>query len=211
MTEEIIGKAKGLGGRVLAASVDELVHMGYPRLALSRRRGDPWQPYIFNVRATFDTPDVNDIPDQGADSKITTDLVVDAMVVLVSNDNAPLNVFQPQADYFTNYQSGIEATLEVMGTPRYSVAPNFTPLKTLCELINPAMWPQGWVLTYQEQVKMDFFARVALANFPTTVVVTFRGWTPVGERYQAMPNDRAIEELRAMGVDIPEGYKVKGY
>jgi hypothetical protein len=202
----------GFGGENgISDSVEAWLRMGYPRLALARALGTPFQPYVFNVRATFDTPDVDTIPDQGADVKITSDTVIDAMIVRVTNDNVPQNVFQPQSDYFTNWQSGIEATLEVLGAPRYSVAPKFTPLSTLAELINPARWPHGWVLTYQQQVKMTFFARNPLANFPTTVVCTYRGWTPVGERFQAMPNDEAIAQLRAMGVVIPDFYKSREY
>src|SRR5574341_452639 len=199
------------GNCCIGADVEFWVRMGYPRLALARALGTVFQPYVFNVRATFDTSDVDVVADQGADVKITTDTIIDAMIVRVMNDNVPQNVFQPQSDYFTNYQSGIEAKLDVLGAPRYAIAPKFTPLSTLAELINPAKWPCGWVLTYQQQVKMDFFARNPLANFPTTVVCTFRGFTPTGERFAAMPNQQAINELRAMGFVIPDWYKSREY
>jgi hypothetical protein len=202
----------GLGmGNCMSGEVEYWLRMGYPRLALARALGTVFQPYVFNVRATFDTSDVDVVADQGADAKITTDTVIDAMIVRVTDDNVPENVFSPQSAYFTNYQSGIEATLEVLGAPRYSVAPNFTPLSTLAEMINPARWPCGWVLTYQQQVKMTFFARNPLAHFPTTVVCTFRGFTPTGERFAAMPNAQAIAELRAMGAQIPDYYKSREY
>lgn len=201
----------GLGGFGGLADIETLLAMGYPRLALARALGSVFQPYIFNVRATFDSSDVGVIADEGADSKITTDLIINSMICRIMNDNAPPNVFVPQSDYFTNWQSGIEATLEVQGTPRYSVAPKPTPLSTLADMINPANWPGGWVLTYQQQIKMSFIARNPLANFPTTVVCTFRGITPAGERFQAMPNQEAIRQLREMGYNIPDSYKSREY
>lgn len=206
----------GLGGALegwgVSDGVGAWLRMGYPRLALARALGTVFQPYVFNVRATFDTPDVDVVSDQGADVKITSDTVIDSMLVRVTNDNVPENVFQPQSDYFTNFQSGIEATLDVLGAPRYTIAPKFTPLSTLADVVNgSSKWPFSWVMTYQQQVKMTFFARNPLAHFPTTVVATFRGWTPVGERFQAMPNSEAIAQLRAMGVVIPDFYKSRDY
>lgn len=209
MTEEQI-KHVGLGGGD-ASSIDVWLRMGYPRLALARALGVPFQPWIFNVRGTFDSPDVDIVTDVGADSKVTQDTVIDSMIVRVTDDNVPQNVFDPQSNYFTNWQSGIEATLDVLGAPRYTIAPNFTPLSTLAELINPAKWPSGWVLTYQQQVKMTFFARNPLARFPTTVVCTYRGWTPVGDMFVQMPNADAIQQLQAMGVQIPDTYLKRSY
>jgi len=212
VTEEQIKEIKAVGlGSGAIDSVNGWLRMGYPRLALARALGVPFQPWVFNVRATFDSSDVDTISDQGADSKVNQDTVIDSMIVRVTDDNVPDNVFSPQNGYFTNYQSGIEATLDVLGAPRYTVAPKFTPLSTLAELINPATWPMGWVLTYQQQVKMTFFARNPLAHFPTTVVCTFRGWSPVGDMFVQMPNEGAIAQLQAMGVAIPDTYLKRAY
>jgi hypothetical protein len=202
----------GAGDSSLPIEVEEWLRMGYPVLALARLVGTPMQPWVFNVRATFDSPDVSTVPGVLTDDTIiTTDTIIDSLMVRISNDSVPQNVFRPQSDFYTNWQSGIEATLEVTGQPKYNVTADFTPLSTLAEIINPAKWPHAWVLSYTNSVKMNFFARVALANFPTTVVCTFRGFQPVGQRFTNMTAPKAIEELKALGVNIPDFYKTRTY
>lgn len=202
----------GTGGESPPIEVEEWLNLGYPVLALARRLGTPLQPWVFNIRATFDSPDVSTVPGVLTDDTIiVTDTVIDAMIVRITNDSVPQNSFRPQSDFYTNWQSGIEATLEVTGVPRYSVTADFTPLSTLMEIVNPARWPRVWVLTTLNSVKMLFLARVALANFPTTVVCTFRGWTPVGQRFEKMTTEKAVAELRELGVAVPDFYKTRTY
>jgi hypothetical protein len=198
----------GLEGPI-GLGVQRMLEAGSPRLALAKAMGVPMAPYVLNVRATFPDVDTQGVPNVGSDVKIVQDTLIDALVVRVTNDTGgQSNIFQPQSDYFFNFQSGIEATLDVKGAPRYSVAPNFTPLSTLADVVNGnAKWPAGWILTYQQQLFMSFNARIAPLPFaPASVVCTFRAWIPVGEMFVQMTNREAFERLASCGVNCDERF-----
>ena len=74
--------------------------------------------------------------DVGSDVKIVQDTLIDGFVARIQNEGASANesVFQTQSDYFFNFQSGVEVKLDVVGAPRYSVAPTFTPLSTIADM-----------------------------------------------------------------------------
>lgn len=194
----------------LEAGVWAMLAAGSPRLALAKALGVPLAPYIINVRATFPEVDTADVPDIGSDVKIVQDTLIDAMVVRLQNDNTPQNIFQPQSDYFFNFQSGIEATLQVNGAPRYSVAEMFTPLSTLADVVNGGShWPGGWLLTYQQQLFMSFHSRVTLPFAPLEVICTFRGWLPVSDMFMRnrMSDDKVFAMLEECGVSCSDAYK----
>ena len=199
----------GLEGPI-GLGVQKMLEAGSPRLALAKCLGVPLAPYAINVRATFPDVDTPSVPNVGSDVKIVQDTLVDALVVRITNDGGgQTNIFQPQSDYFFNFQSGIEATLDVKGAPRYAVADNFTPLSTLADVVNGnSRWPAGWILTYQQQLFMSFNARIAPLPFaPLTVVCTFRTWTPVGEMFVQMTNREAFQRLSECGVSCSQQYQ----
>lgn len=183
------------------------LHHGYPRLALVRALGVPLGPWVINIPVTFDTPDVQTVPSAGTDGKITQDTFMEAMVTRVTVDRTPVSPFDPPSDYAYNFTSGLEATLDVVGTPRYTVTADFTPLSTLADVFNGnSKWPFGWVLTYQQQLKMQVRARIVLLDFPVTVISSFRGWQPVTDLLVNMTNRQAVERLRQLGYTIPDSY-----
>jgi hypothetical protein len=190
------------------AGVYAMLGAGSPRLALAKAWGIPLAPYLINVRATFATTSTTDVLDVGSDVKIVQDTLCDAFVSRIQNEGASANqsVFQPQSDYFFNFQSGIETKLDVMGAPRYSVAPKFTPLSTLADMVNGnSHWPGGWILTYQQQLFMSFHTDVTLPDAPMEVICTFRGWVPTNDMFVDMKNRDAIAALIAIGYEIPQG------
>lgn len=199
----------GLGlpeSSIVYADVYEFLCAGSPRLALARALGVPLAPYFVNVRADFASTDVVDIPATGSDVKIVQDTLVDQLILRITNQSAiaNLSVFQPQSDWFYNFQSGLEATLDVQGAPRYAVAPKFTPLATIADCINGSgNWPskRHWILTYQQQLFMAFHATVTLPFAPIDVTCTYRSWVPVGEAFVGMTNREAMD-LLASRVDI---------
>jgi hypothetical protein len=192
----------------LEAGVWAMLAAGSPRLALAKALGVPLAPYLINVRAEFPDVDTADVPDVGSDVKIVQDTLIDALVVRLQNDNTPENVFQPQSDFYFGFQSGIEATLDVMGAPRYGVAPKFTPLSTLADMVNGnSHWPGGWVLTYQQQLFMSFHSRVTLPAAPYEVICTFRGWCPINEMFVSMSNREALDRLAECGIVCGDAYR----
>jgi hypothetical protein len=198
----------GLEGPI-GLGVQKMLEAGSPRLALAKILGVPMAPYMINVRAVFPDPDTLQVPDVGSDVKIVQDTLVDCLVTRITIDQAPNNIFTPQNNFFFNFQSGIEATLDVKGAPRYSIAPNFTPLSTIADMISgDSKWPAGWILTYQQQLFMSFNARISpLPMTPVTVVCSFRTWTPLGEMFVQMTNREAFQRLAENGVHCSEQYK----
>lgn len=192
-------------------SIGCLLASGSPRLALARALGVPLAPYLINVRATFPDTTTDIIPDVGSDVKIVQDTLIDAMLVRIFNKSttANQNQFQAQSDWYYNWQSGIEAKLDVVGAPRYSVAPTFTPLASLLDAFNgDSHWAHGWVLTYQQQLMMNFVPRIVLPFAPLEVVCTFRGWVPTNEMFVSMTNREAIDKLETdCGIPLDPAYK----
>jgi hypothetical protein len=195
----------------IAPDVYALLALGSPRLALARALGVPFNPYLINVRADFTSTDTSIVPDVGSDVKIVQDTLMDAMVVRVSNQSnvANLSVFQAQSDYFYNFQSGFEAILSVQGAPRYDVAPRYTPLSTMADVVvGNAHWPCGWLLTYQQQLFMSFKPTIALPYAPIEIVCTFRARVPSGEAFVDLTNRDAIAALaQKCGIVVSDAYR----
>jgi hypothetical protein len=201
-------KGLGWGPGSNLPGVQDFLYMGFPRLALARAKCVPFAPYAIPLQATFDNPDVDSIPNVGSEIKISQDTYVDAMLFRVTRDKVSSNIFQAERDFYYNYQSGIEATLDVLGAPRYTIAPVFTDMSLLGDVIaNGGKWPCGFVLTYQQQLQMSFNARIQLADFPTTITVLFRAWLPNGEEFVQMSPREALDRLQnEHGVVIPPGF-----
>jgi hypothetical protein len=216
-----VGKVLGLGqgpmglsqcsDGLLAAGVWAMLAGGSPRLALAKAIGVPLAPYYINIKATFESTDTVDIPAIGSDVKIVQDTLIDALLIRTVNESATanLNQFQAQSDWFYNFQSGLEATLDVQGAPRYAVAPRFTLLSTIADMVSgQSHWPGGWILTYQQQLWMAFHARVTLPYAPITVHATFRGWIPVTEAFVSMTNREALDSLaKDCGIEVTDAYR----
>lgn len=210
MTEE--KQRKGVGGTPPETGLGGLhfddpavfwLQAGYPRIALAFAKGTPWAPYCFNVKAQFPTADVTNLPNVGADVKLSQDVIIDEIIVRTVFQRPSPNVIQPISDFFNTFQNGIEATLDVMGTPRYSVAPRYTPLTNLAEVVKRQA-KLGWALTWQQAVEMSFNLPFALPEFPCNVCVTFSGRIPQSEEYTGMTRQEAIMKLRECGFDVPD-------
>jgi hypothetical protein len=194
----------------LAAGVYSMLAAGSPRLALAKARGVPLAPYMINVRATFPDTTGEPIPDVGSDIKIVQDTLIDALVVRVQNESVTANQNQLQtlSDFFYGFTSGIEAKLTVQGAPRYDVAPKFVPLSNLADVVTGGShWPGGWVLTYQQQLKMDFNAKILLPFAPIEVVCSFRAWSPVTNAFVTMSTQEAIDKLQSeFNIQLAQAY-----
>jgi len=196
----------------LATGVYSMLAAGSPRLALAKAMGLQLAPYMVNVRATFPDTATSSVPDVGSDVKFTQDTLVDTMIYRIENQSATANwnVFQAQSDWYYNFQSSIEATLDVLGAPRYAVAPKFVPLANLADAFNgDSRWGGGWILSYQQQLKMSFNAKVTIPTAPIEVIVSFRCWIPVWDELVQMTNREAIVRLREAGFDISDQYAAR--
>lgn len=177
-----------------------------PQIALCMARGDQLVPFVASCKATFADSTVSNIPNvslEGGQSPIVQASVIDHVDYQINQQNAFAGqTLKPLADFFFGLQSGISATLDVLGAPRYTVAPFFTPIRTLAAFLKRA-WPSGWFLNYQQGIKMSFNADIPLPSTPVTVAFTFCMWTPAGETYVRMQDETAFAGLRKCGVDVP--------
>lgn len=194
---------EGLGGLHFDDPAVFWLQAGYPRIALAFAQGTPWAPYMFNVKGQFPSADVTNLPNVGADVKLSQDVIVDEIIVRTVFQRPAPNVIAPISDFFNTFQNGIEATLDVMGTPRYAVAPRFTPLSNLAEVVKRQA-KMGWALTWQQAVEMSFNLPFALPEFPCNVCVTFSCRIPQSEEYVGMSRQAAIGKLRECGFDVPD-------
>lgn len=177
-----------------------------PQIALALAQGVPFAPYLLNVRASFTDSTVTVLAPatfENGSTRIDQPSVVDALMLHVDVPNAfPGTQFKPFTDWFFTRQSGIQATLEVTGTPRYQVAPFFTPIDTLATMITES-WPGGWVLQHTQGIAMQFSATTPLPPLPVNITVTFRLWQPVGtEEFVDMTSMQAFAALAALGFNI---------
>jgi hypothetical protein len=200
------------GDVALSRRVYDLLDMGSPRLALATAMGVPLAPYNIQIRATFADVSTSIVPDVGNQDQLYQDVLVDSLKITVVNRSTTSNQdeFQSQSDWFYSMQSGIEATLKVVGAPRYEVAPRYTPIATLADMIGAPRWPGGWVLTYGQELMMSFNATIALPTAPIEVICSFRSWSPITGEFSgvAMPVATALSRLVTdFGVVLPKGYK----
>lgn len=194
-----------------ALGVYQMLAAGSPRLALAKAMGMPWAPWMMNVRAVFGDTSVANVPEVGLDVRVTQDVLVESMLVRIENQSttANQNQLQAQSDWYYNFQSCIEATMDVTGTPRYPVAPRFMPLSSLCDAFNGDSRPgAGWILTYTNSIKMSFYAKVTIPVAPIEVIVTFRTSTPIWDALVEMTNREAIYRLQQpdIGLVLPQAY-----
>lgn len=200
--------------RGMEHEVYRYIRAGSPRLALASAMCVPFQPTLYNVRATFPSTSTVDVPDVGADDKFSQDTDIEGLVIRTVNASttANSNPLQTLSDFFYNFQSGIAAKLQVLGAPKYSVASRFTPLSTLADVIGQGCsgaWPHGWILGLGQQLLMDFHAYVPVPVAPVQIICTFRGRIPTTDAFNAqnMSSREAIEGLRKLGFCIPPGYE----
>jgi hypothetical protein len=183
-----------------------------PVLAYARAIGAPFAPYLLNIQATFSDPNVLTLnpssfstpSGRGVPGAITQPSIVDAMMFEVDCASAYSgSVFKSESDFYFGLQSGIQATLETTGAPRYTVAPYFTPLRTLCAMVDEG-WPGGWVLGHTQSIVMQFQASIPLPFLPTTVTVTFRLWTPYSDDFIQMTDPEARGLLAQLASTAPQ-------
>ena len=198
-------RVKKIGVGVRSLSPDSMMQFS-PQLALAIAQGCPFAPYLLNVRASFTDSTVTVLQPatlENGNARIDQPSVVDALMLHVDVPNAfPGTQFKPFTDWFFTRQSGIQATLDVTGAPRYSVAPFFTPIDTLATMITEG-WPGGWVLQHTQGISMQFSATTPLPPLPVNLTLSFRLWQPVGtEEFVDMTSMQAFQALAAMGYDV---------
>ena len=171
-----------------------------PQVALALVERTRFAPYNVNIRASFvdGTNTLNPVSFDGGN--LSQPSVCDSIEYEIDQPNAfPGTQLKSLSDYFFGLQSGIQATMDVQGAPRYTVSPFFTPIRALFRSLGEA-WPHGWILQYNQTISMQFQQTNPVPTTPTNIVVTFRLWQPSGtDRYTNMTTGEANQQLAALG------------
>jgi hypothetical protein len=174
-----------------------------PRAALAELSGAVRAPFTPNVTATFSSTDQG-FAEGGMDvSVLGSDTFVEDVIFDIQVSSAFTGtVFQSLYDFFYNKTSGFQATLEITGSPRYTPNPFPTPLSNFANFI-PHYWPDGWLLTKYNGIKMRFTPQVTpIPNVPVTITATFRCYQYICYDLDTMSEDAIIARLAAAGYDI---------
>lgn len=174
-----------------------------PQVALARYYKLPFAPFVQSITAQFvnTTDTIGPFSFNNSTDRLSLVSVIDQVVLHVDSPNFNAgNALKPLIDWFFARQTGVQANMNVEGSPRYVVAPNFIPIDTLVAMITES-WPMGWILNYTQNVKMQFTTGVPLLAVPTTFTVSFRMWQPTQIPLMVGLTDaKAVELLVEAGV-----------
>jgi hypothetical protein len=195
-------------GNWRSASVKDIAEY-HPQLALAKLWHVPLVPLVYNLQATFTTaqPTVTQWVTwtvTGEPTRLNQFAVVDTVMFEVDVPSAFAgSQWKGQTDFFYGLQTGIGAQMVVDGAPRYVVAPDYTPIRMLCAMLNEN-WPQAWILGNTQTVKMQFNASFTLPNLPLTINVAFRMWTVSGvtTKFVNMSDSEAACQLEKAGINM---------
>lgn len=182
----------------MADDVYGLLRKGSPMLAYAVACGVPLAPWKTSVQGIFATTAVVTVPEVANSTKLVQDTIVDRISYQVQNLNTPTSDFSSFAEYFYSLQSGIEAKLKVVGTPRYAIVDSFTPISLIAGPTG------GWILTMDEGLVMDFNATVTLPFAPLKITFTFECRTTHWAKLIKMDNGTALTNLTNMGYDCSQ-------
>jgi hypothetical protein len=173
-----------------------------PKAAWAELTGVSRAPITANCVGVFSSTDQKfadadlDLTILGADTFVE-DVVFDIQVPSAFTGN----VLQTLWQWFYNQTSGIAATLQVTGRPKYTVADNPTPLKNLLRFIGDK-WPNGWLLYKDNSIHMRYVPQSPIPIAPVTITTTFNAWQYVASDIDNMPIGKVIDKLGALGYDI---------
>lgn len=186
----------GGGADYCAADVKQLLEWGCPVLAYARAKGVPLSPMTFKIQGIFQQVSDDLVPDIGNTQKIVVPTIVDQIDVQVDNQNTPAGL-DSLTNYFFSLQSGIEVKMKAVGTPRYSVADDFIPIRAFARRYT------GWILERTEGIKMDLQATILPLPFaPIAVTFTFQCRTAYWKKLFMMQDEQALQELANCGYDV---------
>jgi len=172
--------------------VYELLRAGSSKLAYSVASGFPLVEYAYTLEADFETTSTTTIANVGQDQKVVQDSIIDDVVYQVQNQNTPAGL-DSITNYFFELESGIEATMQIVGAGGgYEPYNMFTPIRLMC---GPK---KMWLITYNNGIVMNFNASITLP-FPVTVTFVFRCRTSYWRKLLEMTSYEALCELKEMG------------
>jgi hypothetical protein len=178
-----------------------------PRVAYAMLVGVPRVPTIVDIPLQFSSSAVNAPPVvQSLQNNLTQDTLIERVAYNLSQPNTfPGSPFQSL--YFNQLKqsgrTGVGVQMAVYGGPKYNVNDSFTDLGNLIDVF-AVMWPQGWPLYKQSNVKVSAILLETPVSVPFTVTITLLGWQFLDKTIDDMSDDEARAGLRELGIETPD-------
>jgi len=178
-----------------------------PRVAYAMLVGVPRVPTIVDIPLQFSSSAVNAPPVvQSLQNNLTQDTLIERVAYNLSQPNTfPGSPFQSL--YFNQLKqsgrTGVGVQMAVYGGPKYNVNDSFTDLGNLVDVF-AVMWPQGWPLYKQSNVKVSAILLETPVSVPFTVTITLLGWQFLDKTIDDMSDDEARAGLRELGIETPD-------
>jgi hypothetical protein len=206
-------KGAGFGGVMSASDILSLAQFS-PQLALAKAMNMPFIPYLLNIANTFaDSTTLisnpqsfqsNGPPGTNQTTRTGQPAIIDGVVLTIDQPSAfSGQVLKSVSDFFFRFQSGIQATMIILGAPKMAIAPFFTPISALCDELNES-WMKGFVLQPTQTISMTFTQTIPVPTPPVTVTCTFRMWEPqdTAGTLVNLTTPEAYARLAALGYDV---------
>ena len=199
------------GGLGPNSTPEDFIRAGSPQLALAKAKGATLTPWVMTINAVLPDAATPALAQTSADQIIQDTLITQMTFRLINGGSANTSTLQPISDFFYNFQSGIQATLNVGGRPGYPVVENFTEISTIIDTMCAGRGSiDGWIMRDSQFLKMDFRPTIALptSSVPINVSVAFKCWTAIGNEWIHMKNRDALDQLKSdFGMDCGQSYE----
>jgi hypothetical protein len=176
-----------------------------PRIAYGMIAGVPRVPFLADIPIQF-TSSAVDAPAIVAsfDNNLVSDTIIDKVSFTLFQQNSfPGSPFQSL--YFNQLkgQTGVGIKLDVYGGPKYAISDTPVDLANLFDVMS-MMWPSGWPLYKQSNVKVAAVLFQTPVSVPFDVHILFNGWQFLDKVMDDMSDDEARCRLRKLGIPSPD-------
>jgi len=178
-----------------------------PQIALAVAEGVPLAPMVLSCKATF-TSAGQTIPsvalENGQGSTISQATLVTGVSVQVDQPNLNTgNFLKSVNDVAYEEQAGIQAMMDVVGTPRFTISQFYQPVRVLRDMINRHI-QFGWCFNGTQSIRMNMQSDASITP-PTNVTFAFLMLQPAGtDKYIYLSDTDAIAALAKLGVPLPQ-------
>lgn len=182
-----------------------------PRIALGYILGVPRVPFVADIPIQFSSSTVNAPPVEGSfTNNLTQNTIVERVAFSLFQQNTfPGSPFQSL--YFNQLKqsgmTGVGVKVDVFGGPKYAINDIYTDLGNLMDVF-AVIWPQGWPLYKQSNVKVSAILTQTPVSVPFNVLISFLGWQFLDKTMDDISDEDARARLRLLGIETPDVSKL---
>ena len=176
-----------------------------PRIAYGMVAGVPRVPFVADIPIQF-TSSAVDAPAIVAsfDNNLVSDTLIEKVSFTLFQQNSfPGSPFQSL--YFNQLkgQTGVGIKLDVYGGPKYAISDTPVDLANLFDVM-AMMWPSGWPLYKQSNVKVAAVLLQTPVSVPFDVHILFNGFQFLDKELDSLSDSDARCRLRKLGIESPD-------